>query len=130
MDSWIKKLETPWIREEKIPFQIGDTIELHFKVREGKRERIQVFEGIVISIRGSGLGKTFMVRKISANIGVERIFPFHSPKIAQIIVKKRGKVRRAKLYYLRKRVGRSAQVKSLGYAQKQKEKKETPKLSV
>ena len=109
----INKIGTKYLRKLN-PFSIGDTIKVHFKIIEGKRERIQVFEGIVIAMKGAGITKTFTVRKISFNIGVERVFPLHSPKIDKIDVVKRGKVRRAKLYYLRKRVGgKATQVKRL-----------------
>ncbi|HEO65845.1 MAG TPA: 50S ribosomal protein L19 [Spirochaetes bacterium] len=109
----LDKIESDFLKDETLNFNIGDTVKVHFKIKEGKRERIQVFEGIVISIKRSGVRKTFMVRKISASIGVERIFPFHSPKIDKIEVSKRGRVRRAKLYYLRQRIGKAAQVKRL-----------------
>lgn len=92
-------------------FGPGDSVKVHVKVVEGGRERIQVFEGIVLSRRGSGTRETFTVRKVSAGIGVERTFPLHSPRIAKIEVVRHGKVRRAKLYYLRERVGKRARVK-------------------
>lgn len=92
-------------------FRPGDTVSVHVKVVEGNRERIQVFEGVVIRRKGSGLQETFTVRRMSYGVGVERIFPVHSPRIAKIEVKRRGKVRRAKLYYLRDRVGKSARIK-------------------
>ncbi len=87
------------------PVEPGDTVRVHFKVVEGEKERIQIFEGIVIAVRGSGISRSFVVRKISFGIGVERIFPLHSPRIDRIEILRRGKVRRAKLYYLR---GKSA----------------------
>lgn len=92
-------------------FKPGDTVDVHVKVVEGNRERIQVFQGVVIRRRGSGLQETFTVRRVSYGVGVERIFPVHSPRIDKIVVKRRGKVRRAKLYYLRERVGKSARIK-------------------
>lgn len=92
-------------------FRPGDTVSVHVKVVEGNRERIQVFEGVVIRRKGSGLQETFTVRRMSYGVGVERIFPVHSPRIAKIEVKRKGKVRRAKLYYLRDRVGKSARIK-------------------
>lgn len=116
------KIESKFIKEVT-PFRVGDTIKVFFKIKEGKRERLQVFEGTVISIRGSGSRKSFMLRKISFSIGVERIFPMNSPKIDRIEVSKRGKVRRAKLYYLRKRVGKATQVKRLVEKVKQKTEK-------
>ena len=92
-------------------FRAGDTVNVHYRVREGDKERIQQYEGVVINMRGSGANKTFTVRKISSNVGVERIFPLYSPSIAQLDVKKRGKVRRAKLFYLRELRGKAARLK-------------------
>jgi large subunit ribosomal protein L19 len=109
---------------KKLPvFHPGDTIQVHVKVKEiqaatkakekeKEKERIQIFEGVVIGMRGRGIQSTFVVRKISFGIGVERIFPFHSPSIEKVKVLKRGKVRRAKLYYLRERTGKAAKIKS------------------
>ena len=93
-------------------FNTGDRVKVHVRVIEGNKERIQPFEGDVISLRGDGNNKTFTVRKISSGVGVERIFPFNSPKIAQIDVVRQGKVRRAKLYYLRNLSGKAARIKS------------------
>jgi large subunit ribosomal protein L19 len=104
-------VERPYVRDDIPDFRAGDTIRVHVRVVEGERERIQVFEGIVIRRRGSGLSKTFTVRKLSFGVGVERTFPLHSPMIARIEVATRGDVRRAKLYYLRSRVGKKAKVK-------------------
>lgn len=92
-------------------FKSGDTVKVHFRVIEGERERTQVFQGIVIARKGAGIHETFTVRKISFGVGVERIFPVHSPKISKIEIVSKGKVRRSKLYYLRERVGKSARVK-------------------
>ena len=92
-------------------FNVGDTVKVHYRITEGDKERIQVYEGAVISIRGEGLSKTFIVRRVSHDVGVERIFPYHSPSIAKIEVSRKGKVRRAKLFYLRKRSGKSARIK-------------------
>lgn len=100
------------LRSDLPKFRAGDRINIHFKVIEGDKERIQQFEGDVISIRGGGIDKTFTVRKISDGVGVERIFPFHSPKIAKIDLVREGKVRRAKLYYLRNLSGKAARIKS------------------
>jgi large subunit ribosomal protein L19 len=94
-------------------FRPGDTVRVHVKVVEGTRERIQVFEGVVIKRRGGGISETFIVRKISYGVGVERTFPVHSPKLAQIEVIRRGKVRRAKLYYLRNLRGKAARIKEI-----------------
>lgn len=108
----LKLVEQTLVKDEIPDFKSGDTVNVHYRVREGDKERIQQFEGIVISRRGSGSNETFMVRKISAgNIGVERIFPIHSPFIAKIEVKKEGDVRRSKLYYLRERRGKAARIK-------------------
>lgn len=92
-------------------FRIGDTVEVHYKVIEGGRERIQIFKGVVIGIKSKGLSKSFTVRKVSFGIGVEKIFPLHSPKINKIEITRHGKVRRSKLYYLRDRIGKKARVK-------------------
>ncbi len=92
-------------------FKAGDTIKVYIKVKEGDKERTQVYQGVVIAIRGSGNGKTFTVRKISFGIGVERIFPYASPSIEKIEIVKKGRVRRAKLYYLRKLKGKAARLK-------------------
>jgi len=108
----LKLVEQTLINEDIPEFQSGDTVNVHYRVREGEKERIQQFQGVVISRRGSGSNETFIVRKISAgNIGVERIFPLHSPFIAKIEVKKKGDVRRSKLYYLRERQGKAARIK-------------------
>jgi large subunit ribosomal protein L19 len=111
MQDLINSIEREYIRTDLPAFMPGDTVKVHVKVIEGTRERIQIFEGTVIKIHGGGLSKTFTVRRVSYNVGVERTFPLHSPKIAKIEVAKRGKVRRAKLFYLRNRVGKSAKVK-------------------
>jgi len=108
----LKLAEQSLINEDIPEFKAGDTVNVHYRVREGEKERIQQFEGVVISRKGSGANQTFIVRKISAgNIGVERIFPLYSPFIAKIEVKKEGSIRRSKLYYLRERQGKSARIK-------------------
>ncbi|GIU83923.1 MAG: 50S ribosomal protein L19 [Acidimicrobiales bacterium] len=99
------------LRQDVPEFGPGDRVRVHYRVVEGDKERIQVFEGVVIARRGSGVRETFTVRKISFGVGVERIFPVHSPMIAKIEVASRGDVRRAKLYYLRGRVGKKAKIK-------------------
>jgi large subunit ribosomal protein L19 len=104
-------VERPYLRDDLPDFRPGDTVRVHVRVVEGERERVQVFEGIVIRRRGSQVSETFTVRKVSFGVGVERTFPVHSPMIAKIEVVSRGAVRRAKLYYLRSRVGRRAKVK-------------------
>jgi large subunit ribosomal protein L19 len=98
------------LRSDIPPFRAGDTVRVHVKVREGEKERIQIFEGLVIARRGHAIGETFTVRKVSYSVGVERIFPVHSQTIDKIEVKARGKVRRAKLYYLRELSGRAARI--------------------
>lgn len=97
--------------DRKMNFEIGDTVRVHYKIVEGNRERIQVYEGIVIAIDNKGMSKTFTVRKLSFDVGVERIFPFFSTRIAKIEVMRKGKARRAKLYYLRERKGKSAKLR-------------------
>ena len=104
-------VEQTQVNDNLPAFNVGDTVNIHYKVREGDKERIQQYEGVVIGIKGSGANKTFTVRKISNNVGVERIFPFYTPFIAKMDVKKEGKVRRAKLYYLRELRGKAARIK-------------------
>lgn len=110
MDA-LKLIAADSIKENKPVIAIGDTVRVDVKIREGDRERIQAFEGTVIAKRGSGVTKTFTVRRISYGVGVERVFPVHSPNVAEVKVIRHGKVRRSKLYYLRDRVGKSAKVK-------------------
>jgi large subunit ribosomal protein L19 len=109
--------------ERTIEFEIGDTIRVHYRIVEGTRERVQVYEGIVIAIDNKGISKTFTVRKISFDVGVERIFPVFSPKIAKIEVVRKGKVRRAKLYYLRELKGKAAKIRERRMKTVKKEKK-------
>ena len=109
----IKAIEAKQIKENAENFSVGDTIKVFFKIVEGTTERVQVFEGIVIAKNNSGVRKTFTVRKISYGVGVERIFPMYSPRIDKIEVVRKGRVRRPKLYYLRKRVGKAAKVREL-----------------
>ena len=109
----IRAIEAKQIKENAENFSVGDTVKVFFKIVEGTTERVQVFEGIVIAKNNSGIRKSFTVRKISYGVGVERIFPMHSPRIEKIEVVRRGRVRRAKLYYLRSRVGKAAKVKEL-----------------
>jgi len=107
----IKSINEEQIRTDLPNFNIGDTVKVHFKVKEGNRERIQVFEGTVIKKKGGSVTETFTVRKIASGVGVERVFPVNSPKIEKIEISRHGKVRRAKLYYLRDRVGKATKVK-------------------
>jgi len=107
----IKELTKDQIRTDLPELEVGSTVKVHVKVKEGNRERIQIFEGTIIKIQHGGIQKTFTVRRLSYGIGVERTFPVNSPKIAKIEVVRKGKVRRAKLYYLRDRVGKAAKVK-------------------
>ncbi len=107
----INMLEQEQLKEELTQFKVGDTIRVNYRIIEGSRERVQAFEGIVIKIQGSGIKTTFTVRRISYGVGVERTFLLHSPRIASIEKVRSGKVRRAKLFYLRDRVGKSARVK-------------------
>ena len=106
----LDKIESEQFRKNAVPFNVGDSVRVHTKVIEGDKERIQVFSGVVIGKRGRGLNETFTVRRISYGEGVERIFPVHSPRIEKVEVERQGHVRRAKLTYLRKRVGKGATV--------------------
>ena len=107
----IKSIEQAQLKDNLPEFRVGDTVQVHYRIIEGARERIQVFEGTVIKRQGSSINETFTVRRLSYGVGVERTFPVHSPRIAELKVLKRGKVRRAKLYYLRDRQGKAAKVK-------------------
>lgn len=104
-------IEDEQLRDDLPSFNVGDTVQVHYKVVEGTRERIQLYEGTVIKRQGSGARQTFTVRRISYGVGVERTFPIHSPRIEKLAITRRGKTRRAKLYYLRERQGKSAKVK-------------------
>ncbi|HOA33558.1 MAG: 50S ribosomal protein L19 [Clostridiales bacterium] len=110
MDA-LKIIEAGQLKENVPEFAVGDTVRVHVKIREGERERIQAFEGTVIARKGSGVSETFTVRRVSYGVGVERVFPLHSPNVANVEVVRRGRVRRAKLYYLRDRVGKAAKIK-------------------
>jgi large subunit ribosomal protein L19 len=110
MSDLLLEVEKSSVRSEIPEFSPGDAVRVHVKVREGEKERIQVFAGVVIARRGGGSRETFTVRKISSGIGVERIFPLHSPVIDRIEVERKGAVRRAKLYYLRQRTGKAARI--------------------
>ncbi|MDK9709592.1 50S ribosomal protein L19 [Acidaminobacter sp.] len=107
----LKSLELEQLKSDVTEFGVGDTVRVHIKVVEGKRERIQIFEGLVMKFQNGGIRETFTVRKLSSGVGVEKTFPLHSPKIEKIEVTRRGKVRRAKLNYIRDRIGKAAKVK-------------------
>jgi len=110
MQKIIESVTQDQLRTDLPEFRPGDTVEVHVRVVEGERERIQVFEGVVIKRQNGGISETFTVRKLSYGVGVERTFPLHSPRVAKIVVTRRGIVRRAKLYYLRKLRGRAARI--------------------
>ncbi len=116
MDA-IKVIEEGYIKKIP-PFRVGDTVSVSMKIKEGEKERLQTFTGIVIARKGSGIRESFMVRKISYGIGVEKIFPLHSPLIEKIKVVKQGDIKRAKLYYLRGKKGKATKVKEKTFAQK------------
>lgn len=109
----VKMVEAEQLKDNVENFSIGDTVKVHFKIVEGKTERVQVYEGIVIALNNAGISRTVTVRKISYGVGVERIFPVHSPRVEKFEVVRHGKIRRAKLYYLRDRIGKAAKVKEL-----------------
>ncbi len=110
MDA-LKTIAQSSLKENKPQFEVGDTVRVSVNIREGERERIQMFEGTVIAKRGSGVAETFTVRRLSYGVGVERVFPVNSPNVVDVKVVRNGKVRRSKLYYLRGRVGKAAKVK-------------------
>jgi large subunit ribosomal protein L19 len=113
--DWVKMVEARELREKVPGFSVGDTVKVHVKVREGEKERIQVFEGMVIARRGGGVSASFTVRKISDGVGVERIFPLHSPILDKVEVSRHGRVRRAKLLFLRERRGKAARIQEKKY---------------
>ena len=110
MDA-LKLIAQDSLKSEVPVIEIGDTVKVHVKIREGEKERIQLFEGTVIARKGSGISEPFTVRRLSYGVGVERVFPLHSPNVAKVEVVRHGRVRRSKLYYLRDRVGKAAKVK-------------------
>jgi large subunit ribosomal protein L19 len=122
----ITHIEKSFMKENIPPFGSGDTLRVHVKIKEGDKERVQVFQGTVISRRGGGTGETFTVRKISSGVGVERVFPLHSPNVAKIEKIRAGSVRRAKLYYLRDLTGKSARIKEELSDKGMKKAKATP----
>lgn len=107
----IKMIETEQLKENLPVFNVGDSVQVHYKVVEGTRERIQIFAGTIIKIQGEGARKTFTVRRISYGVGVERTFPVHSPRVEDVVVTRKGRVRRSRLFYIRDRQGKSARVK-------------------
>ena len=107
----VKALNSQYMKEELPEVKVGDTVRVHVRIKEGARERIQVFEGTVIARKHGGIGETVTVRRISYGVGCEKVFPVHSPSIVKVETVRRGKVRRAKLYYLRNRLGKAAKVK-------------------
>jgi len=109
----IEKIESEQLKKKIPQFKSGDTVRVHLKIKEGEKERIQVFEGVVIAKKHGGVRETFLLRKVSFGIGVERVFPLHSPRIEKIDVIRKGKVRRAKLYYLRKLRGKATRIKEM-----------------
>jgi len=121
----MQSVEKNYLKKENVPtFDIGDTVDVHTRIIEGEKERIQIFTGTVIMRRGAGINETFTVRRIVNNEGVERIFPRHSPFIAKLVVKRGGEARRAKLFYLRERVGKAVRL-----TEKRKEKREPAKAA-
>ena len=119
----IKAIEAEQLKDDRENFRIGDTVKVYFKIVEGKTERVQVYEGLVIALNNTGVSRTVTVRKISYGVGVERIFPIHSPRIDKFEVVRPGKIRRAKLYYIRDRVGKAAKVKELIRSKKDRKAK-------
>ena len=113
MNPIIEQVEKEQLKQDITPFNVGDTVKVHVKVVEGDKERVQAYEGVCIAKKGSGIRENFTVRRVSFGIGVERTFPLHSPRIAKIEVTHKGKVRRAKLYYLRDRQGKAAKIKEV-----------------
>jgi large subunit ribosomal protein L19 len=115
----INKIEAEQLKSDIPTFEPGDTVRVHQIIQEGGKERVQIFEGVVIGRRGSGVHEAFTVRKVSYNIGVERTYPIHSPRVSKIEVKQRGRVRRAKLYYLRNLSGKAAKIQEARYTEDQ-----------
>ncbi len=111
MPNLIDLAEQSSLRENELKFTVGDTVDVHTRILEGDKQRIQIFTGVVIAMKGSGVRETFTVRRIVAGEGVERTFPLHSPKVADVKIKRHGRVRRAKLYYLRDRIGKATRLR-------------------
>jgi large subunit ribosomal protein L19 len=112
MNEKVRQIEQEYTKDDVPEFGIGDTVRVHVRIREGEKERTQAFEGTVLARQGTGPNETFTVRRVASGIGVERVFPVSSPNVQQIVVTRRGKARRAKLYYLRKRTGKAAKTKA------------------
>jgi len=115
----VQAIQAEQIKSELPAFNVGDTVRVSFKIVEGKTERIQAYEGLVIAIKNAGVGKTFTVRKNSYGVGVERVFPLNSPRVEKVDVLRRGKVRRSKLYYIRTKIGKKSKVKELIVSKKE-----------
>ena len=113
MNEIIRAIGAAQMKSDPGKFKVGDTVKVHFKIIEGKNERIQVYEGLVIAMKNAQIGKTFTVRKNSYGVGVERVFPLHSPRVVKVEVMRPGRVRRAKLYYIREKIGKGAKIKEL-----------------
>jgi large subunit ribosomal protein L19 len=109
----IRAIEASQMKQEPDTVKVGDTVKVHFRIIEGKNERIQIYEGLIIAIKNSQVGRTFTVRKNSYGVGVERIFPLHSPRVARVELVRPGRVRRAKLYYIREKIGKKAKIREL-----------------
>ena len=122
--SKISRIEQAFAREELPQFGVGDTVDVHVLIKEGEKERVQIFNGTVIRKRGAGMSATYTVRRIVQSQGVERIFPMHSPSVQKVDVKRRGKTRRARLYYLRDRMGKATRLKEIITARPAKKRKQ------
>jgi large subunit ribosomal protein L19 len=122
----IRAIQAAQMKSEPDQVKVGDTVKVHFKIVEGKTERIQIYEGLIIAIKNSQVGRTFTVRKNSYGVGVERVFPLHSPRIAKVELVRPGRVRRAKLYYIREKIGKGAKIREL-IIKKEARKTEAPK---
>ncbi|MDR1446933.1 MAG: 50S ribosomal protein L19 [Treponema sp.] len=118
----IRAIEESQMKKDPLTFKVGDMVKVHFRIIEGKTERIQIYEGLVIAFKNSRVGRSFMVRKNSYGVGVERVFPLHSPRIAKVELVRPGKVRRAKLYYIRSKIGKAAKIKELIVSKKTDQK--------
>ncbi|MDR1972554.1 MAG: 50S ribosomal protein L19 [Treponema sp.] len=122
----IRAIEAGQMKQEPDKVKVGDTVKVHFRIIEGKNERIQIYEGLVIAIKNSQVGRTFTVRKNSYGVGVERVFPLHSPRVAKVELVRPGRVRRAKLYYIREKIGKSAKIRELIIKKEARPKAEAP----